>query len=114
MFIGPPLTGVPAALYVGVVFLIAASGYALYEVPYKAMPAEMTHDYHERTSLLQWRMIFIALGIAMSGILAPILAGDTVEGYRLMGIVFGGVAAGLDAGLVLRHRQRALHGPGGA
>ncbi|WP_066362830.1 MFS transporter [Herbidospora mongoliensis] len=89
MFLGPPLTGVPAALYVGAVFLIAASGYALYEVPYKAMPAEMTHDYHERTSLLQWRMIFIAIGIGMSGILAPILAGDTVEGYRLMGIVFG-------------------------
>lgn len=89
MFIGPPLTGVPAALFVGVAFLVAASGYALYEVPYKAMPAEMTHDYHERTSLLQWRMIFIAIGIGMSGILAPILAGDTVEGYRLMGVVFG-------------------------
>ena len=40
--------------------------YALYEVPYKAMPAEMTGDYHERTSLLQWRMVFIALAVAQS------------------------------------------------
>ncbi|WP_347599254.1 MFS transporter [Acrocarpospora sp. B8E8] len=88
MFIGPPLKGVPAAIFVGLVFLVAATGYALYEVPYKAMPAEMTHDYHERTALLQWRMVFIAIAIAMSGVLAPMLAGDTIEGYRLMGIVF--------------------------
>ncbi|GIH29521.1 MFS transporter [Acrocarpospora phusangensis] len=88
MFIGPPLKGVPAAIFVGLAFLVAATGYALYEVPYKAMPAEMTHDYHERTSLLQWRMVFIAIAIAMSGVLAPMLAGDTLEGYRLMGIVF--------------------------
>ncbi|MEU7910322.1 MFS transporter [Microbispora bryophytorum] len=89
VFAGPPLTGAPAALYVGVTFLAAATGYALYEVPYKAMPAEMTTDYHERTSLLQWRMVLIAVGIAMSGILAPAIAGDTADGYRTMGISFG-------------------------
>ncbi|MEU6409844.1 MFS transporter [Microbispora sp. NPDC046933] len=89
MFAGPPLTGVPAALYVGIAFLIAATGYALYEVPYKAMPAEMTTDYHERTSLLQWRMVLIAVGIAMSGILAPMIAGETADGYRTMGVAFG-------------------------
>ncbi|GAA4578454.1 MFS transporter [Planotetraspora phitsanulokensis] len=88
MFIGPPLKGVPAGLFVGVMFLIAASGFALYEVPYKAMPAEMTTDYHERTSLLQWRMIFIAVSIGLSGIVAPLIAGHTVDGYRVMGIVF--------------------------
>ncbi|WP_214104611.1 MFS transporter [Acrocarpospora catenulata] len=91
MFIGPPLKGVPAAIFVGVAFLVAATGYALYEVPYKAMPAEMTTDYHERTSLLQWRMVFIAIAIAMSGVLAPMLAGDTLEGYRLMGVVFAAI-----------------------
>ncbi|GAA0417976.1 MFS transporter [Acrocarpospora corrugata] len=91
MFIGPPLKGVPAAIFVGLVFLVAATGYALYEVPYKAMPAEMTHDYHERTSLLQWRMVFIAIAIAMSGVLAPMLAGDTIEGYRTMGFVFAAI-----------------------
>ncbi|NJP23990.1 MFS transporter [Microbispora sp. SCL1-1] len=89
MFAGPPITGVPAAVYVGVTFLAAATGYALYEVPYKAMPAEMTTDYHERTSLLQWRMALIAVSIAMSGILAPTLAGETADGYRVMGVTFG-------------------------
>jgi GPH family glycoside/pentoside/hexuronide:cation symporter len=90
-FIGPPLKGTSAALFVGLFFLIAASGYALYEVPYKAMPAEMTDDYHERTSLLQWRMIFIALAVALSGIVAPAIANGTLEGYRLMGVIFAGI-----------------------
>ncbi|MEV7806179.1 MFS transporter [Microbispora sp. NPDC088329] len=89
MFAGPPLTGAPAGAYVGLTFLLAATGYALYEVPYKAMPAEMTTDYHERTSLLQWRMVLISVGIAMSGILAPMIAGKTAGGYRTMGVVFG-------------------------
>ncbi|WP_432925634.1 MFS transporter [Microbispora sp. CA-135349] len=89
MFAGPPLTGAPAGVYVGLTFLLAATGYALYEVPYKAMPAEMTTDYHERTSLLQWRMVLISVGIAMSGILAPLIAGKTAGGYRTMGVVFG-------------------------
>lgn len=91
MFAGPPLTGAPAAAYVGLTFLLAATGYALYEVPYKAMPAEMTTDYHERTSLLQWRMALISISIAMSGILAPAIAGDTAAGYRAMGITFGAI-----------------------
>ncbi|GII55742.1 MFS transporter [Planotetraspora thailandica] len=88
MFIGPPLKGTAAGVFVGVMFLIAATGFALFEVPYKAMPAEMTSNYHERTSLLQWRMVFVAVAIGMSGILAPVIAGDSLDGYRQMGIVF--------------------------
>ncbi|MGP3911231.1 MFS transporter [Nonomuraea sp. 10N515B] len=89
VFAGPPLTGVPAAAYVGVCFLATATAYALFEVPYKAMPGEMTHDYHERTSLLQWRMVFIAAATAVSGVLAPAIATSegedgTLGSYRLM------------------------------
>jgi Na+/melibiose symporter-like transporter len=89
VFAGPPLTGVPAAAYVGVCFLATATAYALFEVPYKAMPGEMTHDYHERTSLLQWRMVFIGAATAISGVLAPAIAtsegeNGTLGSYRLM------------------------------
>ncbi|TMR21561.1 MFS transporter [Nonomuraea turkmeniaca] len=89
VFAGPPLTGVPAAAYVAVCFLATATAYALFEVPYKAMPGEMTHDYHERTSLLQWRMVFIAAATAVSGVLAPAIATSegedgTLGSYRLM------------------------------
>ncbi|WP_285773986.1 MFS transporter [Microtetraspora sp. NBRC 13810] len=93
-FLGPPLTGVPAAIYVGVMFFLTATAYAFFEVPYKAMPAEMTGDYHERSSLLQWRMIFLGLAILVSGAVAPAITsmegiGGPVAGYRLMGVVIG-------------------------
>ncbi|MFI6739723.1 MFS transporter [Nonomuraea sp. NPDC050451] len=92
VFAGPPLTGVPAALYVGVCFLATATAYALFEVPYKAMPGEMTHDYHERTALLQWRMVFIGAATAISGVLAPAIVTSqgehgTLDSYRLMATV---------------------------
>jgi GPH family glycoside/pentoside/hexuronide:cation symporter len=91
-FAGPPLTGTPAALYIGGFFLIGATAYSLFEVPYKAMPAEMTDDYHERTSLLQWRMVFIGAATVISGIVAPAIVnseGDdgTLGSYRLMAVV---------------------------
>ncbi|MGN9839027.1 MFS transporter [Nonomuraea sp. H19] len=89
VFAGPSLTGVPAAAYVGLCFLAMATAYALFEVPYKTMPGEMTHDYHERTSLLQWRMVFIGAATAISGVLAPVIAtsegeNGTLGSYRLM------------------------------
>ncbi|MGW0592611.1 MFS transporter [Streptosporangium sp. NPDC002607] len=88
-FAGPPLTGLSAALYVGLCYFLTATAYAFYEVPYKAMPAEMTDDYHERSSLLQWKMVFVGLGILLSGAIAPMIAGTEVSGYRTMGLVVG-------------------------
>nr|BFE83014.1 hypothetical protein GCM10020093_056150 [Planobispora longispora] len=70
-FAGPPLTGLPAAAYVAVCYFLTATAYAFYEVPYKAMPAEMTEDYHERSSILQWKMVFVGLAILLSGAVAP-------------------------------------------
>ncbi|WP_336205992.1 MFS transporter [Nonomuraea sp. LPB2021202275-12-8] len=98
VFAGPPLTGTPAALYVGACFLAAATAYALFEVPYKTMPAEMTGDYHERTSLLQWRMVFVGAATAISGIAAPAIVNSqggngTLDSYRLMAVAIAIVLA---------------------
>ncbi|MGV9772801.1 MFS transporter [Streptosporangium sp. NPDC003464] len=90
-FAGPPLTGTPAALYVAVCYFLTATAYAFYEVPYKAMAAEMTDDYHERSALLQWKMVFVGLAILLSGAVAPAIAGTEAAGYRLMGLVVGAV-----------------------
>ncbi|MFF5208815.1 MFS transporter [Streptosporangium sp. NPDC000396] len=90
-FAGPPLTGAPAALYVALCYFLTATAFAFYEVPYKAMPAEMTDDYHERSSLLQWRMVFLGLAILLSGAVAPVIAGTDAAGYRRMGLVIGAV-----------------------
>jgi GPH family glycoside/pentoside/hexuronide:cation symporter len=91
-FAGPPVRGAGAALYVCLCFFAAATAFALFEVPYKAMPAEMTDDYHGQSGLLTWRIGFLGLSILLSGSIAPAIAngsGDTgtVGGYRIMGIV---------------------------
>lgn len=82
----------PAAggAYVEVIFLLCATAYALFQVPYVAMLAEMTTDYHERTRLMTWRMAILALTILLCGAGAPALR-DATGGYHVMGVVVGGL-----------------------
>ncbi|TCO56537.1 MFS transporter [Actinocrispum wychmicini] len=74
--------------YVEVVFLLCATAYAFYQVPYVAMLAELTTDYHERTRLMTWRMAVLALTILICGAGAPALR-DATGGYQVMGIAVG-------------------------
>ncbi|MCL3817706.1 MFS transporter [Aeromicrobium wangtongii] len=91
LFAGP--TGPPAlaAAWVVLWFLACATAYAFFQVPYVAMPAEMTLDYAERTRLMTWRVAVLALAILLSGATAPAVVdafGDeqTPAGYRVMGV----------------------------
>ena len=93
LFAGPSL-GSPGrvAAYVLVVYVLAMTGYALFQVPWVAMPAEMTGDYHERTRLMSVRMVLLTVGILVGGAVAPLLSGGKDggrDGYRLMGAVIG-------------------------
>jgi GPH family glycoside/pentoside/hexuronide:cation symporter len=76
--------------YVEVVFLLCATAYALFQVPYVAMLAEMTADYDERTRLMTWRIAVLALTILLCGAGAPALR-DATGGYGVMGVVVGAV-----------------------
>lgn len=90
VFAAPPLRGAAAAGYVAVFFLLAATAYAVFQVPYVTMPAEMTEDAGERARVLGWRVGFLGVAILLSGALAPAIAherGDTPGSYRLMGVV---------------------------
>jgi Na+/melibiose symporter-like transporter len=51
IFAGPFGTGPAAGPYVTIAFLAAATAYAFFQVPYVAMPAELTDGYAERTRL---------------------------------------------------------------
>ncbi|MEV8511087.1 MFS transporter [Dactylosporangium sp. NPDC051484] len=85
IFAAPVRSGV----YVAVVFLATATAFAFYQVPYVAMPAEMTDDYAERTRLMTWRVALLAVAILVSGALAPMVTkqfGGGVPGYRAMGV----------------------------
>lgn len=89
MFLGPLAPPAPAAGWVLAVFLMCATAYAFFQVPYLAMSAEITDDYAERTRLMTWRVVVITLGIVVSGATAPLLV-DIVggaTGYRVMAAV---------------------------
>jgi sugar (glycoside-pentoside-hexuronide) transporter len=73
-------------------YLVAATCFTVYVVPYVSMPAEMTDNYHERTRILSWRMAFVVVGIMLGGALAPLLieqGGGGIAGHRFMALVLG-------------------------
>nr|MDT0660993.1 MFS transporter [Micromonospora sp. DSM 115978] len=94
IFAAPFGTGPGAAAYVAIAFLGTASAFAFFQVPYVAMPAELTADYQERTRMMTWRIALLALAILVSGALAPLVVtagGDGIAGHRWMGIFVAGL-----------------------
>jgi GPH family glycoside/pentoside/hexuronide:cation symporter len=72
--------------------LLYSTGYAIFNVPYLAMPAEMSSNYHERTAIMSYRVIFIQVGNFIAVGLGPRLAqefGGGLTGYSLVGSVLG-------------------------
>jgi GPH family glycoside/pentoside/hexuronide:cation symporter len=66
-----PATRVLAFAWVLLAFCAAAGAFTLFQVPYATMLTEMTGDYHERTTLVAYRMAFLTVGILAGGALAP-------------------------------------------
>ncbi|WP_243076158.1 MFS transporter [Microbacterium sp. SS28] len=96
-FAAPPSLGpVVGAIWVFLAFTLTATAFSLFQVPYIALPAELTPRYDERTRLLTWRVVVLTLAILLFGAGGPALrslTGDPVTGYLLMGIVAGVVIA---------------------
>lgn len=76
--------------YIFIAMLVYTLGYTLFNVPYMAMPAEMTNNYHERSSIHAYRMVFISLGGALAFAVAPLILdqlGDKEwKSYAVVGI----------------------------
>ncbi len=91
LFAGPTAPPALGAAWVVVLFLACASAYAFFQVPYVAMPAELTRDYDERTRLMTWRVAVLALAILVSGGISPALrdALGPEWGYRAVGVFVG-------------------------
>ena len=78
--------------YMGVVLILFFVGYTLFSVPFTSMAAEMTRDYHERTSLMSYRTFFSNLGGMLGGSAAPIVVGwlgSTQAAYGQMAWIMG-------------------------
>jgi glycoside/pentoside/hexuronide:cation symporter, GPH family len=89
-----------SAAWVLVFFLLAASAFALFQVPYIAMPAEITDSVEERTTMMSWRVAFLAFGILLFGVGAPALrdaADGGSTGYLVMAV---GVATVIALGML--------------
>lgn len=60
-----------AAAWTGVAFLLAASAFACFQVPYAALPAEISDDPAERGRAMAWRVVCLTFGILLAGGIAP-------------------------------------------
>jgi Na+/melibiose symporter-like transporter len=88
--------GLPAwlsALWVFVAFVLTATAFSLFQVPYIALPAELTHDYDQRTRLLATRVVVLTVAILLFGAGGPALrslgGANHYLGYLLMAVVAG-------------------------
>jgi Na+/melibiose symporter-like transporter len=74
-----------------VAFVLTATAFSLFQVPYIALPAELVADYDERTRLLSWRVVVLTFAILLFGAGGPALR-DLGEGffkYFIMAVVAG-------------------------
>jgi glycoside/pentoside/hexuronide:cation symporter, GPH family len=103
---------VAGGAWVLLAFLCAATAFSLFQVPYIALPAELTDDYDERTRLLTARVVVLTVAILAFGGGAPALRSvvpDEHAGYLLMAAVAGlvlGVSLLVAAGVQQDARRR--------
>jgi Na+/melibiose symporter and related transporters len=76
-----------AAAWVFVAFLVAATGFSFFQVPYNVLPAELVSGYDARTRLLTARVLVLTAAILLYGGGGPALR---ELGGELFGSDFGG------------------------
>ncbi len=76
-----------AAVWVFVAFLLAATGFSFFQVPYNVLPAELVSGYDARTRLLSARVVVLTAAILLYGGGGPAVREVGVE---LFGTDFGG------------------------
>ncbi len=90
----PGLPEAASAAWVLVGFLLAATAFSLFQVPYIALPAELVANYDDRTRLLSARVIVLTLAILAFGGGAPELVklgADEYQGYLIMAAAAGAI-----------------------
>jgi len=84
-------TPTSAAIYITIILLLYSTAYTIFNVPHLAMPAEMTTDYHTRTTLTSFRTLFF-----ITALLTLTIAGSIIldrfgekQGYAIIGWAIG-------------------------
>ena len=88
MFNVPPLQNKTLRIVlVEVVLLAFAAGYGLFNIPYLAMPPEMSTSPRARTTLISFRVAGVGVGSLLASFVGPLLitfGGGGVAGHKLM------------------------------
>ena len=96
LFAPPAISPASHALSVGLGYFALVTCYALFAVPYVAIPAEFGGTPLDRSRLVGWRMAAAMIGVLAGGALAPMLvaaAGGGRTGYAVMALWLGGACA---------------------
>jgi|WetSurMetagenome_2_1015567.scaffolds.fasta_scaffold00060_43 glycoside/pentoside/hexuronide:cation symporter, GPH family len=95
--------------------VLFSTAFTMYNIPYGCMTADLTRDYHERTSLTGVRMVFSLFAMIVGAGATQLLAGLPHVGYPGMACVFGVamLAGGLTASAATRNRDTVIDKPEG-
>ncbi|MFC9824876.1 MFS transporter [Streptomyces erythrochromogenes] len=94
-----PLPGTAGAWFTAAGYLLTATAFAFFQVPYVAMPAELADRDEDRMRLVGGRVAVIGVAALVTGAAAPALidaGGGGLAGHRWAG-VFGAVVIALGA-----------------
>ena len=114
VFVFNPPSPQPLVLLLGL--MLISLGYSFFNIPYIAMPAEMTDSPVERTSIMSWRIAFVGIGTMVATSLLPVLIkywGGGRDGYGLVGIVAAAITlVTMLAAFAMTGRARATRSMG--
>lgn len=120
LFNAPPFSAAGTIVYVFCIYFLMATAYAVFAVPYIAIPAEITPLAEERERLMAWRMAFALIGVLIGASAAPYLvtwAGGGRRGYSVMALsiaAFCGAAMLATFRTVQRNHTRDVGQPMGS
>lgn len=81
-----------AMLFVSIAVIVYATSYTVYNIPYMAMPSEISASGKTRSAMMSWRVACIGAGGLIAGALGPKIidwAGGGSAGHSAMGIMLG-------------------------
>ncbi|NLR40424.1 MFS transporter [Novosphingobium sp. ERW19] len=116
MLFAPPVLGQGALMaWMIAALLIYSTAYSLFNVPYMALPSELTDGFHERTRLISFRTVFVSIGqvLALAGTAALVQSGGAGRGgYATMGLVMaliiGGAMTATALSIPVRHAPEGM------
>ena len=108
----PAVEGVAVVWLALAALLLYSASYTVFTVPYLAMPPDIATSYDGRTRVMSFRVFFLMVGVLAGSAGAPVIVqsmGGGAEGFRLLGLLLGGLAAAM--GLVAFFGSRPLPFP---